>query len=147
VVYNTGKNPAICTVDGCTAGAGSDKDVQFKIEPGGKLSVPPNLGSKSPILNWFDCGSGLRTRAMNISTEGPNRVVFINGRQSRTLNVILYSAIPTDPTLGYEPLVRGLTLRYQAQHPDVLLNLVLDPSIDIYDSTKAVRPRRWSTAE
>jgi thiamine pyridinylase len=133
IVYNTGSSPAVCTVDGYTAKTGADKDVQFKVAPGEKLSIPPNLASTSPVLNWLECGSGLRTRAMNISAEGANRVVFINGRQKRTLNVILYSVIPTDPTVGYEPLVRGVTLRYQAQHPEVLLNLVLDPAIDIYD--------------
>jgi thiamine pyridinylase len=133
LVYNTGPNAATCTVDGYTKASGFSSDAVFRVEPGGKLTVPPNLDSNSSILNWVDCGIGLRTRAMNITAEGPNGVLFFNGRQTRTLNVILYSAIPTDPTLGYEALVRGLTLRYQAKHPDVLLSLVLNPAIDTYD--------------
>ena len=38
-----------------------------------------------------------------------------------------------NPKAGFTPLVRWLALSYQAAHSDVLLNLVIDPSIDVYD--------------
>jgi hypothetical protein len=45
---------------------------------------------------------------------------------------LLYASIPTDPRVGFAPLVKWLTMSYQAAHADVLLNLVLDPAIDVY---------------
>jgi len=69
---------------------------------------------------------------MNLTSESPDRVLFLNGRQRRVLNVLLYASIPTDPKVGFTPLVRWLTQSYQASHADVLLNLVLDPAIDVY---------------
>jgi hypothetical protein len=73
---------------------------------------------------------------MTISPESPDRVLFINGQQQRVLNALLYAAIPTDPKAGFTPLVRWLALSYQAAHPEVLLNLVIDPSIEVYDFNK-----------
>lgn len=156
ILYNDGGNAVTCMIDGYTKATGAAADMSFRVDPGAKLEVPPNLTTKSSSLNWIDCGGGLRTRAMNITADGPNGILFLNGNQGRTLNVILYSAIPTDPTRGYEPLVRGLTLRYQSKHPDVLLNLVLNPdpfnsAVDLYDfdnlSTNLLGPNGFDVAE
>lgn len=84
----------------------------------------------SAPVNSVDCGGNLRTRAMGLTPTGTSRVLILNGRQKRVLNALLYSSIPTDPKAGYTPLVQWLTQTYQNQHPDILLNLVLDPDID-----------------
>jgi hypothetical protein len=124
--------PVTCSVDGYTKASGADADFPFRVEPGQRLNIPPSFMTKVHALNTVDCG-GLRTRAMNITPESPDRVLFLNGRQHRVLNALLYASIPTDPKAGFTPLIRWLALSYQAAHSDVLLNLVIDPSIDVYD--------------
>jgi hypothetical protein len=131
VVYNLSSKPVTCSVDGYTKASGADNDLPFRVDPGQRLNIPPGFRSKDRALNFIDCG-GLKTRAMDITPEGPDRLVFLNGRQGRVLNALLYASIPTDPKVGFTPLVRWLTLGYQASHPDVLLNLVIDPKIDVY---------------
>jgi hypothetical protein len=131
LVYNLSDKPITCTVDGYTKASEADADLPFRVDPGQRLGIPPNFRSNGTVLNFIDCG-GLRTRSMNITPESPDRVLFLNGRQHRVLNVLLYASIPTDPKVGFTPLVRWLTLSYQAAHTDVLLNLVLDPTIDVY---------------
>jgi hypothetical protein len=131
VVYNLSNRPVTCSVDGYTKATGADADLPFRVDPGQRLNIPPGFRPKDHSLNFIDCG-GLRTRSMNITLESPDRVIFLNGRQRRVLNALLYASIPTDPKVGFTPLVRWLTLSYQESHPDVLLNLVLDPAIDVY---------------
>lgn len=131
IVYNLSSRPVTCSVDGYTKASGADADVAFRVDAGQRLNIPPSFKPKDHAINTADCG-GLRTRAMNITPESPDRVLFLNGRQHRVLNVLLYASIPTDPKAGFTPLVRWLALSYQAAHSDVLLNLVIDPSIDVY---------------
>ena len=132
-VYNTSPAPFTCLVDGYTTETGNSATVQFNINPGERLNIPPSLTSTTKMINWVDCGNGLRTSAMNLKVDGPDGVLFLTGQQKRTLNVNLYASIPTDPTKGYASLVRRLTLAYQAKHPEILLNLVLDTGIDTYN--------------
>jgi|SRR5579871_1606935 len=132
VVYNLSNRTITCFVDGYTKATGAEADVAFRAEPGQRLNIPPSFKSAQHSLDTAECG-GLRTRAMNITPESPDRVLFLNGQQHRVLNALLYASIPTDPKVGFAPLVRWLALSYQAAHSDVLLNLVLDPSIDVYN--------------
>ena len=131
VVYNLSNRPVTCSVDRYTKASGADADLPFRVDPGQKLNIPPSFASKDHALNFIDCG-GLRTRAMNLTPESPDRVIFLNGHQRRVLNALLYASIPTDPKIGFTPLERWLTQSYQAAHPEILLNLVLDPAIDVY---------------
>src|SRR5216684_1693980 len=131
IVYNLSSRPVACSVEGYTKASGADADVAFRVEPGQKLNIPPSFKVKDRLLNTVDCG-GLRTRAMNVTPESPDRVLFLNGNQRRVVNALLYASIPTDPKAGFTPLIRWLALSYQAAHSDVLLNLVIDPSIDVY---------------
>lgn len=133
VIYNTSPASFTCLVDGYTTDTGDSVRVQFKINPGERFNIPPSLTSETKMINWVDCGNGLRTRAMNLTVDGPDGVLFLTGQQKRTLNVNLYASIPTDPAKGYASLVRGLTLAYQAKHPEILLNLVLNTGIDTYN--------------
>jgi hypothetical protein len=132
VVYNLSNRTVSCLVDGYTKTTGVEADITFRVEPGQRLTIPPSFKSAHHALKSAEC-AGLRTRAMNITPESPDRVLFLNGHQHRVLNALLYASIPTDPQVGFVPLVRWLALSYQAAHPDVLLNLVLDPSIDVYN--------------
>jgi hypothetical protein len=147
VIYNTSQGPATCLVDGYTTDSGNPVTIQFTINPGERLNIPPSLTATTKakeamkttkMISWAECGKGLRTSAMNIKVDGPDGLLFLNGKQNRPLNVILYASIPTDPTIGYGRLVRGLTLAYQATHPEVLLSLVLstDDRLDPYNFKK-----------
>jgi len=131
IVYNLSDRTVNCSVDGYTKATAVKADLAFRVEPGHRLNIPPNFKSKDQALSTVKCG-GLRTRAMNITPDSPDRVLFLNGHQHRVVNALLYASIPTDPKAGFSPLVRWLTLSYQAVHPEVLLNLVIDPSIDVY---------------
>lgn len=132
LIVNASSAPITCRGDG------SDQDTHIAAGSSGKVAVGVNAHAdpltKIPTLNSVDCGQGLRVRAMNLTKDGAsNRFLLVNGHQRRVLNVLLYSAIPTDPDAGYMPLVRWMTETYQASHPNVLLNVILDPAIDIYD--------------
>jgi thiamine pyridinylase len=131
VVYNLSSRPVTCSVDGYTKASGADADTPFRVDPGQTLNLPPSFKAKDHAINTVECG-GLRARALNLTPESPDRVLFLNGRQRRVLNALLYASIPTDPKTGFTPLIRWLAMSYQAAHPDVLLNLVIDPSIDVY---------------
>jgi thiamine pyridinylase len=138
VLYSTSPLPLACQVDGYyMRDKNGESKLMFTVKPGERLSIPPSSPEKT--IDWIDCGSGLRTRAMNITVTGPDVVLFLTGQQKRTLNVSLYVSIPTDPIAGYAPLVRWLTLAYQAQHPDVLLNVVFNPAVDPYDFSSLQR--------
>jgi thiamine pyridinylase len=113
-------------------GDASDGPVSIAAGSSGKITLGVHA-AKATTLSSVDCGQGLRTRAMNVTQHSGDRFILINGRQRRVLNVLLYSAIPTDPEAGFLPLVRGITKTYQASHPDVLLNIILDPDVDSYD--------------
>lgn len=128
VLYSTSPHPLTCQVDGYTSGG---SNIQFTVKPGERLNIPPSSPEKT--INWIECGSGLRTRAMNVMVTGPDVVLFLTGKQKRTLNVSLYVSIPTDPIAGYAPMVRWLTLAYQAKHPDILLNVVFNAAVDPYN--------------
>jgi thiamine pyridinylase len=129
VVYNLSDKTTTCSVDGYG-------DIAFRVEPGQRLNIPPSFKSRDPksdnyTLNTAECG-GLKMRAMNITPESSDRMLFLNGRQNRVLNVLLYASIPTDPAVGFAPLARWLALSYQAAHSEVLVNIVLDPSVEVY---------------
>jgi hypothetical protein len=131
VIYNLSHKPITCFVDGYTTTVGVSADVPFRVGPGQRLNIPSSFRSSGNLLDFVDC-AGLRTRSMNITPESPDRTLFLNGQQQRVLNALLYASIPTDPNIGFTALVRWLALSYQASHPGVLLNLVLDPAIDVY---------------
>ena len=127
-IVNASAQTLTCSIDGLNA------PIHVEIRSTNKLSVPEHApvdtNTRKPTLNYVDCGAGLRTRSMQMTADGSNRLLVFNGRQRRVLNALLYSSIPTDPKVGFGPLVRWLTQAYQDRHPEILLNLVLDPSVD-----------------
>lgn len=146
VIHNLSGTPTSCTVDGYDR----DSPVKhFSISPGDVLNLQVPKGSE--MIDSVSCGANLRTRGMHIKPDGPDGTLFLNGQQVRALNVLLYSSIPTDPMVGYAPLVRGLMLKYQSANPGVLLNLVLNPDVDTYKfdilSTKVMGPAGYDVAE
>jgi thiamine pyridinylase len=134
VLSSTSPSSLTCRVDGYTKDSNGVSDVTFTLQPGERLTIPPPSPEKR--INWVECGSGLRTRGMNVTLTGPDVVLYLTGQQKRTLNVSLYTSIPNDPIAGFAPLVRWLTLTYQAKHPDVLLNLVFNGDVDPYSFSK-----------
>jgi thiamine pyridinylase len=135
IIYNVSDRAITCNVDGYTKASGASADAPFRIAPGQKVNIAPSGEAKDHGLNTVECG-GLATRAMKITPASTDRVLILNGRQRRVLNALLYSSIPTDPKIGFAPLVQWLTTTYQGFHPDVLLNLVIDPAMDVYDFGK-----------
>lgn len=127
-VVNASPQTLTCSIDGLNT------PIHVEIGSTYKLSVPEHAPvdtkTRKPTLNYVDCGGGLRTRSMQMTADGSNRLLIFNGRQRRVLNALLYSSIPTDPRVGFSPLARWLTQAYQDRHPEILLNLVLDPSVD-----------------
>lgn len=136
VVENTSARAITCTADGWTVASGHVADRKFRIEPGATVSIEPNTSRRgASLIDWAECGSGLRTRKMAITADGPNGRLIVNGQQVRTLNASLYPFIPNVPGETFDALVRILTNRYQQMYPDVLLHLVMDPNVDIYSFT------------
>jgi thiamine pyridinylase len=136
VIENTSARAIACTADGWTVASGYVADRKFRIEPGATLSIEPNaLRRGAALIDWAECGSGLRTRKMAITPDGPNGLLIVNGQQVRALNASLYAFIPNVPGQTFDALVRLLTLRYQQMYPDVQLHLVMDPNIGIYSFT------------
>jgi hypothetical protein len=128
IVHNLSTSVATCTVDGYDRG---NPTPSYPIQPGAILNLP--IPADSTMIDYVSCGPNLRTRGMHITPQGPDGAIYLNGQQTRTLSVLLYAFIPTDPTVGYTKLLQMLTLMYQQQNPSVLLNLVLNPDIKTYD--------------
>lgn len=133
ILRNTSAAPITCTVDGWTVASGWSFDWQIQVPANQSYYVGQNTSrAGAPIINWASC-AGLTTRAMTVTPTGPNQTLVLNGQQTRVLNVSLYSYLPTLPTDKFEGLVSYVVQTYQAANPQVLLNAVLSPEVDIYD--------------
>jgi hypothetical protein len=123
VIRNVSTSPIVCHADGYS---GWD----IRVEPGVETRVGPNYANDPRLIDWAEC-QGLRTRKMNISPEGPDGLLVLNGKQTRVLNVDLYPYIPSSPNGNFQKLITHVINSYQALQPDVLLNVVM--SINTYD--------------
>ncbi len=123
ILTNTSDKPISCKVDGV------EKSVV--VPPAVTLQIHANLALSDPAINSVECGN-LRARMMNITPAGPDGMLVLNGQQTRVLNVLLYPYIPT-LNGDFSALVTYIAYSYQAKNPQVLLNAVMDPSIEIYD--------------
>ncbi|HIE0706523.1 hypothetical protein I0Y69_03950 [Serratia ureilytica] len=132
ILKNTSSSPVTCTVDGWTKTSGSSFDWYITVPAGQSFYVGQNTSRpKSPVINWANCNQ-LQTRQMTITPSGPNQTLVLNGLQTQVLNVSLYPYLPTLPTDNFENLVAYVVQTYQAQHPQVLLNAVLNQQVNIY---------------
>jgi hypothetical protein len=124
----------VCHVDGYTAEMGWG---DIKVDPGQIVRIEPNYrvepSKKTPVsIDWAECGN-LKTRAMNVTAQGPDGLVIWNGKQTRVLNASLYPDIPSHPNGNFGALLDHVVNVFQAAHPEVLLNLVvLDDDSKIY---------------
>ncbi|WP_269714135.1 hypothetical protein [Caulobacter sp. NIBR2454] len=133
VLKNTSQAPITCTVDGWTVATGAPFDWYVTVNPGEPFYVGPNTQrAGGPVINWAQCGA-LKTRAMAITPSGPDQTLVLNGQQTRVLNASLYAYLPTLPGGDFTSLVAYVVQTYQAQNPQVLLNAVMNPNLDIYD--------------
>lgn len=123
VFTNLSDKPITCQVDGYPT--------PVVIPPAVTIQRYPNMAAAEPRIDFVQCGT-LRTRMMGITPTGPNRILIFNGQQTRTLNVLLYPYIPT-LNGDFTALVTYIVNTYQAQNPQVLLNAVMDASINTYD--------------
>lgn len=118
----------------------SDKPISCKVDayekpvvvpPAVTIQLHPNMALSAPAINHVECGA-LRARMMNITPTGPDGILVLNGQQTRSLNVLLYPYIPT-LNGDFSALAKYIVYTYQAKNPQVMLNAVMNPSIDIYD--------------
>lgn len=133
ILKNTSNAAITCTVDGWTVATGATFDWLIQVQPNQPLSIGQNGADPAAVIQWAKCGSLPPTRQMNIGRQGPDQTLTLNGQQTRVLNVSLYSFLPTLPGDDFQGLVDHVAQTYQAQHPQVLLNAVLNPNINIYD--------------
>ncbi len=128
LITNTSNKPITCKIDGYAE--------PFSILPAVEHRFSPNMAAssgiaKEAVINFVECGK-LRTRHMNITATGPDRILILNGQQTRTVNALLYPYIPTLQG-NFNALETYIINTYQASNPQVLLNAVFDPNINIYD--------------
>lgn len=150
IIHNTSQNTITCTVDGYTTATGWRDNWLIKVDSGEKFYVAQNYNRATPVINWVDCGGGLRTRNMNITPNSLDGLVVINGQQNRVLNALLYPYLPSNPNGDFQAMLTHIINVYQAERPQVLLNLVLNPDIDIYSFTelpKLLGPGGFDVAE
>lgn len=132
ILKNTSNAPINCTVDGYTIATGWPFDWTITVQPNVSFYVGQNAGT--PIINWATC-QGLTAQPLAISATGPNGTLVFNGQQTRVLNASLYAYIPNVPGTTFENLVNHVVQTYQQQNPQVLLNAVMNPDVDIYSFT------------
>lgn len=123
LMSNTSDKPISCKVDGF--------DGPVVVPPAVTIQLHPNMALPAPAINQVECGA-LRARMMNITPSGPDGFLVLNGQQTRSLNVLLYPYIPT-LNGDFSALVKYVIYSYQATNPQVMLHVVMNPSIDIYD--------------
>lgn len=131
IISNTSQATITCKVDGYTIATGWPFDWQIQISPGVPFHVGPSYQRSDPVINWVHCGT-LETRQMNITPSGPDGTVVLNGQQQRVLNVALYPYLPSNPNGNFATMVLHAANSYQAQYPEVLVNVVLNQNLDIY---------------
>lgn len=124
LLSNTSDKPITCTVDGYAK--------PVVVPPAVTLQLAPNFARQPQVLDFVECNK-LRTRRMGITPIGPNGILMLNGVQTRMLSVLLYPFIPTQTYGDFSSLTDYVINTYQAQNPQVLLYVSMDPGIDIYD--------------
>lgn len=124
LLTNTSDKPITCTVDGYAK--------PVVVPPAVTLQLAPNFARQPQVLDFVECNK-LRPRRMGVTPTGPNGILILNGMQTRMLNVLLYPFIPTQNYGDFSSLTEYVINTYQAQNPQVLLYVSMDPGIDIYD--------------
>jgi hypothetical protein len=94
----------------------------------------PATPANTPTIHWAKCGA-LTIQPLNITPTGPDTRLTLNGQQVRVLNASLYPYVPNLPGWDFSNLLAKITLTYQAQNPQVVLNVSMTETTDIYSFT------------
>lgn len=120
LLENSGSAAVICQP------AGSGLSVSVSARGSAALQPPPGT-----TIEDLSCGS-LSFGQLDLSTNSGDRLLFLNGRQTRTLRSALFPYIPT-PGGNFDPLVKMIATGFQALHPDIALEIVISQDVDPYD--------------
>jgi len=163
VLENTSDGPIDCAIDGWAGASIATAPHTLTLAPGTTHSIPPYVpivappaaapaGAKAPsetrsgrmigatapaianppTIHWAKCGT-LVFQPINVTPNGPDLHLTLNGQQTRTLKVSLYPYIPNLPNTDFSALLTQVRSSYQAQNPQVALIASMDENIDIYD--------------
>lgn len=138
IVENTGKLAISCS--------SSEPVALALVVPAGKTmkSKAPKSGTVASVK----CGS-LTFRHLDLSAASGDRILVLNGRQTRTLLASLFPYIPT-PNANFDALIAMLESGFQSKFPDVALDLIISQDIDTYDFSafpKIFGPNGYDTVE
>jgi|GEM_PF-3569480 len=128
-IQNKGRFPIACTADGWTTGTTGTK--VFIAPSGGEIRIDIAPSDTDKTLGWLQCG-GVLFPQLKMTADGPDRTLVLTGLQTRALKVALYPYLPTDPTVGFGPLLAHVVATYQQQNPQVVLDAVMT-DVGIYD--------------
>jgi len=131
VIRNASSSAVVCHADGYTSTTGWPTTSDISVKPGENFWLAPNYNRSNLVIDWAECG-GLKTRAMHITPQGLDGLIVFTGKQSRVLNVALYPDIPSFPNGNFRKLLDRVVDAYQADNPDVLLNVVMGDEDQIY---------------
>jgi hypothetical protein len=120
LLENSGSAAVICQ----PAGSGAS----VSVPAGGSATLQPPLGT---TIEDLSCGS-LSFGQLDLSTSSGDRLLFLNGKQTRTLRSALFPYIPT-PGGNFDPLVKMIATGFQALYPDIALEIVISQDVDPYN--------------
>jgi thiamine pyridinylase len=120
LLENSGPAAVVCQ----PAGSG----LPVPVPAGGSATLQPPPGS---TIEDLSCGS-LSFGQLDLYTSSGDRLLFLNGKQTRTLRSALFPYIPT-PGGNFDPLVKMIATGFQALHPDIALEIVISQDVDPYN--------------
>ncbi len=120
LLENSGPAAVICQA------AASGSSVSVPAGGSAALQPPPRV-----TIEDLRCGS-LTFGDLDLSSKSENRLLLLNGKQTRTLRSALFPYIPS-PGGSFDRLIRMIVSGFQAQYPDIALELVISQDIDPYD--------------
>lgn len=127
-VANHGRFPIACTADGWKDGA-KNRVFIAPVDGEARIDVAPEDANRT--LDWVQCGAVMFNR-LAMPADGTDRRLVLKGLEIRSLKVALYPYLPTDPAAGFTQLLAHVVETYQAQNPQVALDVVMT-DVGIYD--------------
>jgi hypothetical protein len=129
-IRNTDRYPIACISDSWPTSAAAVRGRIVVIPATAERQVSIGEGDSAP-LGSVRCGA-VEFPNLNLNASAADRLLVLNGAQTRSLNVSIYPYLPTDPAAGFGTLVQHVVQTYQSQNPGVVLNAVMDPNVNIY---------------
>ena len=134
VIHNTSDKSISCQTSGKTVATAEYFSRTFEIAPSQTARLPADPHAPQRSFDGLEC-EGLNLGSIHTSRGGHDHTLVYNGNAERTLRVLLYPYLPSNPNGNFGAMLARIVSEYQAQYPEVMLHPILsmDSQYDVYD--------------